>query len=597
MLAEQSFPCFVRGCLLLLLCGFCFPLQAQRSGILNPVSVKDGASAMIQVENGAAYVMTGIWGDTLGAATPDSAFLLKLNYCGCTVWDRPRRFYAGAGNAILLDLIQLPSGGYVAAGLVESPDSLVLNFSLPPFPPIPIVLWRGMAQKLWMIRTDAQGNLQGQKIWSWRDLPHDNTLALGSNVVFASPASNAWGIALHPNGDLYLTGRVLHVQATVDITASIPPVLSLRDSSVSLDAFLLRTDTTASFGLKSFSRLNRPNSLRWGTDVSTSGQDLLISGQALDSPPPARSYATLTRVTANGLIIWDSVYFASHGNQQGVGAFAVDGSAIALTGARNPLSAPAGELQAFMMQADYSTGRVLSYRSYPIPGTNTAGFGLSSFAGGYWMAGMAGTAGKRGNSAWVVKTDMNFNPVATVALPAGDSVALFRSVHGSCYGSQWGFAAAGLRYNPARNDNFANADILFANSSVDEPFCRSNGAHTDFYGGIIIQIDDINEDLFCSLPAHACTGLGIQADGLNRSPFSIFPNPSQGKLHIEWRLDVPAPVMAVLLDLQGRMVLQQTWPAAASGRHHLDLGAQAAGLYLLRLQAGAAQRSFRVQLQ
>ena len=81
------------------------------------------------------------------------------------------------------------------------------------------------------------------------------------------------------------------------------------------------------------------------------------------------------------------------------------------------------------------------------------------------------------------------------------------------------------------------------------------------------------------------TGPGVGANDL-----LVYPNPSQGAFAIDLNLIEATPNLSIqVLDVTGRVVLQQTHDAAA-GRQHIDLaldGQSSAGVYLLRVRDAA----------
>ena len=86
--------------------------------------------------------------------------------------------------------------------------------------------------------------------------------------------------------------------------------------------------------------------------------------------------------------------------------------------------------------------------------------------------------------------------------------------------------------------------------------------------------------------------VGIQEQGMEH--LGIWPNPSQGRVHINTDLSYHGPFRLVLSDAIGRIVGDRTLHL---GVRETDFGRQAPGLYLLRLYDGSSVRRERLVME
>jgi len=113
------------------------------------------ATAIIKTtDNG--YAAIGISysgnGDMVGNHGLSDAYMVKLREDGSIAW---KRMYGGSLEDGMYDVRQTPDGGYIMAGYTKSSNGDVTNF-------------RGMID-VWIIKTDANGNIQWQKTYGGSD--------------------------------------------------------------------------------------------------------------------------------------------------------------------------------------------------------------------------------------------------------------------------------------------------------------------------------------------------------------------------------------------------------------------------------------------
>jgi len=88
------------------------------------------------------------------------------------------------------------------------------------------------------------------------------------------------------------------------------------------------------------------------------------------------------------------------------------------------------------------------------------------------------------------------------------------------------------------------------------------------------------------------------AVGAVEEPLSAYPNPSAGRTTVRFTLDEAAPVRLAVYDLLGREVASLADGRYPAGTHEarFDGSGLAAGLYIVRLDAGGAVETRRLTL-
>jgi len=84
------------------------------------------------------------------------------------------------------------------------------------------------------------------------------------------------------------------------------------------------------------------------------------------------------------------------------------------------------------------------------------------------------------------------------------------------------------------------------------------------------------------------------------SKFRIGPNPTRGKLFINFHLDKPAPVKISLFDLTGRRIAALYDSKIPSGKHRLTLTLPerlSSGIYFLIFEAEDCRASEKIVLR
>ncbi|MEL6674619.1 MAG: T9SS type A sorting domain-containing protein [Bacteroidota bacterium] len=143
--------------------------------------------------------------------------------------------------------------------------------------------------------------------------------------------------------------------------------------------------------------------------------------------------------------------------------------------------------------------------------------------------------------------------------------------------ASWNLGAQGLA-----PEVVASAGELYTSSSLQVEWTLGE-LMTETYTGSVVLTQGFHQ------PALQVTSIDDFAAALG--PIKVYPNPVAGRLTIEQ--EKSQPLLGILFDLQGRVLLQQ---ALSMTSHTLDLSHLPAGMYVLRLSDGQrAVRSFRIE--
>jgi hypothetical protein len=76
----------------------------------------------------------------------------------------------------------------------------------------------------------------------------------------------------------------------------------------------------------------------------------------------------------------------------------------------------------------------------------------------------------------------------------------------------------------------------------------------------------------------------------------VSPNPSSGRVILNYSGDLPGPLRVQLIDLSGRVVIRQDLPPLGPGRYLLDLSGHTPGFYILNIPTPAGMISRKIML-
>jgi hypothetical protein len=444
----------------------------------------------------------------------------------------------GSGSCGFLDVVELPNGEFVAAGVAEVRDTLLTQDY--------------ESQQVWTVRVDPQGQLLRSKTWGVEEFP----LSLLPSLE-GIPTSNAWSLCLTRDSMLALTGRI----AQVNSSALDPLIIS---------DMLMKVDT--GFQLQWVEPLaHQRGQVRLGLEVIQDDQgDYYLGGQVLDTLS-GTSHVYLSSADASGQLRWDSLYLQSPLNANATGIYSLTwGTAGELLAAGRylPFGAPNGKYDAFILGVQPANGSLLSQDTYGFPGLNEGFFAIERAQNGYWAAGTVEQTAIafRLNSQlipqdtlWLFYPTYQAAFLSVLPIPRTDSVVL-----------------AGTRYQP--NNGFDSADVLFVSTAYDSVTCSPSTPIPSYRGGIIIQIDDINTkwQRICQVQSFLCDTITSILSEEEALSWRVFPNPSRGLLRVE--CDLPQAIRLELWDMQGRKVAEKQ--IRKSGRFELEWLPK--GVYALR---------------
>lgn len=93
---------------------------------------------------------------------------------------------------------------------------------------------------------------------------------------------------------------------------------------------------------------------------------------------------------------------------------------------------------------------------------------------------------------------------------------------------------------------------------------------------------------------YPCAGIGVEEESILN--FEAFPNPSTGLVNLTWQQTQNEDVQIEVMDVTGRVLLQNTMAQSATSKTTLDLSAIPSGIYLVKLTSGGVQKTERVQI-
>jgi len=489
--------------------------QLQIPEVLDNLQVNDAAAKTIRTAD-CHYVMAGFWGP-LNSNMPDSAFLMKLDPCGCTVW--LEKFYPGngAGSCGFLDVVEMPNGDLIASGVAEVRDTLILQ--------------NYVTQEIWTVKVDAQGQLLRSKTWGIEEFPFSIL-----PTITGIPASNAWGICKTNDDMIALTGRVAEVNTG-------------RTDTLILSDMLMKMD--ANFSLQWINTLaHKPGQLRLGADVIQGSRgDYWVGGQVVDTLS-GHNHAFVSRANSNGQLQWDSLYMESPAQGIGTAVFSLAFSAsgdIMAAGRYQPPNAPNQKYDAFLLEINPTTGQLLSQNTYGLLGLDDGFLDLKPYQNGYWAAGYVEKTGVAlqlnqqlipQDTLWVFYPDYAANFSSVLPIPNTDSLVI-----------------GGSRFQAG--NGFDSTDVLFISTAYDSTTCSPSTPLPSYRGGIIIQIDDINTkwQRICQVQSFLCDTVTAVEAFSALEKLRIYPNPTDNRLFIEW--DDPEPFQVQIWDMQGRLLLEK----------------------------------------
>jgi hypothetical protein len=480
--------------LLPLLLPYCSFGQLQVPEVLDNLRVNDAAAKTIRTAD-CHYVMAGFWGP-VNSNMADSAFLMKLDPCGCTVW--LEKFYPpnGEGSCGFLDVVEMPNGDFIATGVAEVRDTfLTQNY---------------VTQEIWTVKVDSDGLLLKSKTWGIEEFPF-SILPVLSGI----PASNAWGMCKTQDDMVALTGRI------AEVNTSTADTLVLTDMLMKVDADL---------DLQWISSLGHSaGQLRLGLDVVQGANGAYwVGGQSIDTLSK-KVYAQLSHANSSGQLQWDTLYLASPIEGNGASVFSLTFTPqrnLMAAGRYQPPNVPNKKYDAFLLEIEASSGQLLSQHTYGLPGLDEGFIDLEPYQNGYWTAGNVEKTGVAlrlnpqlipQDTLWVFYPTYAASFSSVLPIPSTDSVVI-----------------GGSRFQ--QGQGYDSTDVLFISTAYDSATCSPSTPIPSYRGGIIIQIDDINTkwQRICQVQSFLCDTVTAVGEILELPGLKIYPNPAREQLFVEY---------------------------------------------------------------
>jgi hypothetical protein len=150
-------------------------------------------------------------------------------------------------------------------------------------------------------------------------------------------------------------------------------------------------------------------------------------------------------------------------------------------------------------------------------------------------------------------------------------------------------SVSALTVNLTDNSQYASSwfwDFGDGNSSTAQ-----NPSHTyannGLYNVCLIATDSCGSDTSCQQVNIFITGNALSLD----ENWEVFPNPFKDQVVLRWLQGSDEMAKVELLDLNGRLLLEQAWPVQQIPEMQLQLSDLAEGIYFLRVSNGEGKQS------
>ncbi len=112
-------------------------------------------------------------------------------------------------------------------------------------------------------------------------------------------------------------------------------------------------------------------------------------------------------------------------------------------------------------------------------------------------------------------------------------------------------------------------------------------------GSYSVTVTDANG---CTLTSSTSVVVGIDAT-IGNVTFGAYPNPNDGNFQIAIGTIEPTDIAVEITDLMGKVVYSTTAAYATEFKREVNLGGQAAGIYVIRMKAGEVARTFKIEVK
>lgn len=146
--------------------------------------------------------------------------------------------------------------------------------------------------------------------------------------------------------------------------------------------------------------------------------------------------------------------------------------------------------------------------------------------------------------------------------------------------------------------NDGTASVTATGGTPPYTYLWSNGATTANINGLgggtyTVTVTDAN-----GCPVNASTSVITGLDVIaGQVTFGAYPNPNDGTFQIVVGTIEASDISVQITDLVGKVVYQNAATAATEFKQQVNLGSQAAGIYIIRLKAGDISRTYKIEVK
>jgi hypothetical protein len=495
----------------------------------------DNAVCVIQTHEG-GFVAAGYVADIVSSAS--GVYLIKIKSNGDTLWTRT--FSDTTGSFSAYSIIETKDHGFVISALTSG--------------------FGAGGNDVFLIRTDSVGNLIWSKTFGGTGVDFGTSVFETTDGKFILTGYTQLGTGLN---DIYLvktdSAGDLIWSKTFGTSVNENARAVLQDLNgdyviggyTSGDPFILKTDTSGN--------------LIWAKTYTGSGTDFvyslnltadsgyIMSGQTTN-PGAGQDELFMAKADINGNIEWAKAYGGSNTDDGQTSASQTNDGGYVLCGSSKSFSGGV-TYDAYLIKTD-STGNLLWSKTFGAVGYDDHAYSvIQAFDKGFVLAGSSSGFSGGSYDVYLIKTDSagysgcNENVPATIVTPFTLTDA---SIHLTVT-------------NPA--------------TITTTPITISGG------GGSEITL---------------CSSLINRLPHINGfvNDFKIFPNPSQGLMHISFNLSQSENISLKIFSPDGKLILTPLQKTFASGEndYYLDITGIDNGLYFIKTEAADFQFTERIFL-
>ena len=485
----------------------------------------DSAGNVISVPDG--FLVCGIAsaGDekfNIPSGHGNDAFIVKYNFAGNLIW---KHSYGGSGSDRFNWIIATQDGGFIAAGHSFSNDGDVSG--------------NHGSGDVWIVKTDAAGNLQWQKCFGGsRD---DYALAIiadPSGYTFSGAESSRDGDFANNFGDY--------------------------------DAWIVKISFTGNVIWQSTyggSRFDEASGLTRNTDGTYIFAGATTSNNQQVGNAHGGSYDTwVVKINSTGNIIWKKIYGGSGLDYFNGMTRTADGNLVLGHGSNSSDGDVngTGSFVTWLLKLNSQSGDMIWSKTFSINAIDCASFGIfSTVDGGVISLGVNGPPGDPTKAdALLLAIDANGNKKWHKLLSGSNKDAAFSGIE---------ISGGGLI-------------ILSTSLSVDGDFAGGSGSSPDVW---ITRFHNCIDNSFTK-----ASPVNNQSNESVLYKFTNYPNPFSQSTDITYSIPQPGKVLLKIYDVMGRSIKTLVNAKVAAGIYNIQWNvndekeqAVPAGIYFLRMEA------------